>query len=427
MLKRKRRSNPWRVFFLLILVGSVFYINQFIVPNTPPLFIPTSTPTRSPGSYIAEAEAFLEDGKNNLAIKSYEEAIQSDPKNVGNFVIVSRLQIYQGDFENAITNAENALLLNPNNATAHALRGWALGFQGNYLLAIGAVTSALELEPNNASAHAIYAEILALQVNDGVGDLGTKDKAIEESRIAKDLAPTLLESYRARGLVLEITGNYQEAALEFEAAININPNIADLHLSLGRNYRYLQIYDKAVEEFNTANALNPSDYLPETYISRTYAAVGEYAKAIQYAQQAVVDKPEETWLYGNLGTMFYRNLQYRDAIDALSLAVRGGTTEDGQQIEGLPLDYGRVAEYYYIYGLSLARYGDCGEALQISQAILQGVPNDETAVFNAEEMVNICKEYTVNGTPTPMISETEPQETDLANEEDVEEENTPAE
>ncbi len=36
--------------------------------------------------------------------------------------------------------------------------------------------------------------------------------------------------------------------------------------------------------------------------------------------------------------------------------------------------------------------GECGEALQISQASQAGVPNDETAIFNANEMVNICSQ-----------------------------------
>ena len=51
-----------------------------------------------------------------------------------------------------------------------------------------------------------------------------------------------------------------------------------------------------------------------------------------------------------------------------------------------------MAEYYYTYGLSLARQGDCGEALQISQLLVQGVPNDETAVYNAEAIIEICQE-----------------------------------
>ena len=97
-------------------------------------------------------------------------------------------------------------------------------------------------------------------------------------------------------------------------------------------------------------------------------------------------------MYGNLGTMFYKNKQYTEAIASLRLAVKGGTSSDGAEVSGLPLAYDRIAEYYSTYGLALARMGECGEALQISQAIQAGVPSDETAVFNANEMVNICSQ-----------------------------------
>jgi len=73
------------------------------------------------------------------------------------------------------------------------------------------------------------------------------------------------------------SSNYEEAIREYEAAIAINPNLADLHLALGRNYRVLDIYDKAVEEFTRADALNPGDPTPDLYISRTYATLGQYA------------------------------------------------------------------------------------------------------------------------------------------------------
>ncbi|NPV55182.1 MAG: tetratricopeptide repeat protein [Anaerolineae bacterium] len=401
MSRRRKPVNFGRVLILLALIGGAVYFNQVIVPETPPLFIPTPTATRAPESYVTEAEALVQEGKLPQAIEAYQKAIQVDPKNAASYVVLSRLQIYAGDYAQALINAENALLLNPNNALALALRGYALGFQGNYLDGEGSLRQAIELEPNNAIAYAYLAEILGFQEQNGAGDLGTLDKAIDASRRAVELDANLLETHRARGLIYELTANYAEAAREFEAAIAQNANIADIHLALGRNYRALEQYDKAVEEFSRANALNPSDPLPDTYISRTYATVGEYAKAAQYAEQAIVDAPTDAYLYGNLGTMYYRNREYDKAIQSLTLAIRGGSAETGEEVVGLPLDYGRIAEYYSVFGLSLAKNSRCGEALQISQLLIQGVPNDETSIFNADEIVNICREILNTPQPTP--------------------------
>lgn len=407
MMRRRKRSNPWRIIVLALLVVAALYFNQVVVPATPPLFVPTPTPTRSPESFITDAENLLKEGKTQQAIQAYELAIQANPKNGTLFLTLARLQMSLGKYQEALTNAENALLLNPNNSMAHAVRGYALGLQEEYLNAVAALKRAIELEPNNAIAYAYYAEVLALQAQAGLGDLGTMDKAIDASRKAMELDPTALETHRARGLVLELTGNYTEAAREFEAAIAINPNVADLHLALGRNYRYLEQYDRAVEEFNYSNALNPADPLPDVYASRTYATVGEFAKAIQYAQQAVKDEPSNPYWHGNLGVMYARNLENESAVQALRLAVRGGTAEDGTPVEGLPLNYGRVAEYYSTYGLVLARTGNCREAIEISQALARGVPNDEISLFNAQEITTICKQMIENPpTPPPEATET---------------------
>lgn len=395
MNKRKKPIKIGRILFLAAIIGGLVYVNQVIVPATPPLFIPTSTPTRAPESYINEAQRLEGEGKYSQAINLFNQAVQSDPRNPATYISLARLLIYTGEYQEAIKNAENALLLNGNNSSAHAIRGWALGLSGDYLGAESSFNKALELDQNNADAYAYRAEVLANQTQAGTGTIGSLDKAVEASRNAQAIAPDTLSTHRARGVVLELTGNYADAAREFEQAIAINNNIADLHLALGRNYRYLEQYDKAVEEFNRANALNPGDSLPNFYISRTYAAIGEYAKAIQFAEQALKVDPTDPYMYGNLGTMYYKNLQYDDAIIPLRVAVSGGIAESGEEVKGLPLDYGRVAEYYYTFGLALAYLGQCGEALPISQTLLVGVKNDTVAVFNAREIINIC-----SGNPT---------------------------
>lgn len=400
MTRRRKPVNILRIFILVVLVGIVLYINQVVVPATPPLFINTPTPTRAPESYLSEAQNQAAQGKYNQAIQTYRQAIQANPKNSSAFLALAQIQVYTGAYKDAVGSAENALLINNNTAMAHGIRGWALSQLGEYLEAESSINRAIQIDKTNGILYAYLAELYALQYQTGQDPLGKVDKARAASRTAQELAPNTLETHRARGLVLEITANYEEAAREFAAAVAINSNIADLHLALGRNYRFLEQYVKAVEEFNRANALNPTDPLPNTYISRTYATLGDYAKAIQYAQQAIKVAPTDPFLYGNLGSMYYRNRMYNEAIDFLKLSVRGGTNASGTEVKGLPLSPGRVTEYYYIYGLTQARLGSCNEAVQISQMIIQGVPNDETAVFNAREITKICQGY-VLGTPTP--------------------------
>jgi tetratricopeptide (TPR) repeat protein len=411
MTRRHRRANPWFITFLIIAIGSFAYINLVIVPQTPPLFMPTSTATINPQSFTNDAASLEASGKTAKAMDAYQQAIQADPKNINNYLALAKLQINSGKYVEAQRNAENATLLNRSNALAQAILGWALAMQGDYLQAEAALNNALSLDPNNALAHAYYAEMLAMEVEQGKGQLGTLDKAAEESRKAVALDDTIVETHMARGKVLEMTSNYQEAADQYVAALAINNNIASLHLSLGVIY-YVNMdnYVQAVEEFTKAYALNPGDPMPNFYISRVYTKTGNYAKAAQYAEQALKDNPSDAMLQGNLGSMYYKTNDYENSILHLRLAIRGGTTTDGLVVQGIPLSNdARVMEFYARYGLALARVNQCAEAQQVAQAVTQILKDDETAVYNANEMIRICKEN-ITGTSTPTV-EAQPSQT----------------
>jgi tetratricopeptide (TPR) repeat protein len=172
-----------------------------------------------------------------------------------------------------------------------------------------------------------------------------------------------------------------------------------LNLYLGITYKALGEYDLAQEALLASYALNPADTVALTELSRAFFADGRYPQAAQYAEEAIKVKPQDATLHGNLGIVYYKMGDYAKAIPPLTLAVRGGMTEDGAAVEGIPLDYGRVEEYYWYLGFSQARSDRCSEAVPIFQALLTGVPNDEIAVYNATEGLAICAESI--GTPRP--------------------------
>jgi tetratricopeptide (TPR) repeat protein len=399
MNRRRKRPNWFRIILLSLLVLGAIYFNSFVLPNQAPLGVPTPTATRAVESYVSEAEQLFKQGKLIPAIDVYKQAVISQPDNPQIRIALARVQVFAGQYNDAVTSAGDAILLDPNNSMAYAVLAWAYDFQEDYLKAESNIKRALEIDPNNGLAHAYYVEILVDSYTGGTGSFDGVEKAIEESKVAIALAPETLETYRARGYILEATQNYEEAIREYQSAVVINPNIADLHLALGRNYRALQIYDKAVEEFTLAITLNPGDPTPFLLMSRTYATVGDWPKALQYAETAVTNNPIDTNLRGNLGVMYYRNALWPDAVDQLTLVVNGGFSEDGGQINAIQLiPDARIAEYYFTFGLVLAHLNRCGEALPVAQTIQAGVPADELAVAQATEIINLCQKN-LNATP----------------------------
>lgn len=399
MRKKRRKRNPWRIIFLLMIIVLVLYFQRVIVPTIPPPFIPTLTPTRSPASFVLEAESLFEGGKLGLAEEAYREAILIEPTEPQFHLDLARVQVFHEKLEEAEINARNALLLDPNLAKAHAVLAWVLDFKGgeDTLAARESIERAIELDANSALVRAYYAEILM--------DQGEYEEALEQARNAVQLDPNLLEAQRALGYVWERTANYERALESYQSALRINPNLTILHISAGDMYQALEFYNDARESYLYAVGLDPENTVPLTRIVNIYARDGQYGIASQYAADAARKDPENAYLHGNLGRMYYKNFQYPEAVQSLALAIHGGQTEDGVIVEGLPLDPGSttVVEFYSTYGLALAKIDNCDLAVQIFEALLIGVPDDEIAVFNATEGLSICSEDPVEATlePTP--------------------------
>lgn len=403
--KKRRRSNPWRVLLLLILVASAVYMWQFYIPTVPPLFIPTPTQTRSPASFVLEAESLFQVGRLAEAEASYLEAIAVNPKEVAYYIELARVRMFAGMYSEAETAARDALVIDPDSALAHAVLGWSIDFQASQeqdaairsellLTALTKTERAVELNPNLALVRAYYAEII---IDNSIADY---EKALEEAQLAIELDPTLLEPHRALAYVWELTGNQQLALESYQAAMQINPYLPRLHMDIGNMMRALGDMDGALQSYTRAVALAPTNTEPLTLIATLYAGIGEFGKASQYAKDAVDLDPANPHLHGNLGRMYYHNNVYKEAIIQFELAIRGGQAEAGVWVDGLPLDpaNSRVVEFYYTYGLALAKQGQCEVAVPIFEALLRGVPDNEIAVFNAQEGLILCEQFS---TPTP--------------------------
>lgn len=414
MQRRRKPINPLRIFVLVGLVAGALYVNQVVVPATPPLFIPTPTPTRAPETYLSEAQSLINGGKVNQAIATYEEAIKADPRNPATYITLARWQVLYGFYDKAIENIDNALLLNPDNALAKAVKGWILAKQGEFELAQVQLDSAIDQDPNNALAYAYRAELGIERIRNNRDDPTTQQKAIDDSQEAKKLGPDLLEVHRVRGLILEFTSQPEEAIKEYEAAVALNKNLADLHLALGRNYRLAGLTNQSVDSLMTAISLRPEDAEPYAELSTTYLNLGEFSKGLQYSEQAVKIDPSDPYLHGMLGTMYFKNLQYGEAVPPLRLAVRGGLTPEGVQVQPIPLNPTNnptSGVYYARYGIALANIGQCGEAVTVAQQLIQAAPGDENAAYNAQVVFDTCKEQVNNPLPEGTSEEETPETT----------------
>jgi len=409
MRQRRPRTNWFLVIVVLILIVIVTYVDRFILPTAQTPFMPTPTATRSPESYINEAQGLFDQGKLLQAIDTYSEAIRIQPDDPALYIALARVQIFAGKYDEALVNAENSLLLNNNNSMAAAVRGWALTYKLDYTNADDSLKNALRLDPNNGQAHAYTAFLYGKMYENNAGPyVDPIQTAIVESNTAISLAPNNLEAHWARAYILQLTSadNREQAVQQYLDAIQINSNIAEIHLELGVTYKALGVIDKALQEYTLATRLNPSSYLPELYSSRALASIGEYIQAEQYANAAVKNAPTDPDLRGNWGYMLYKTSAFLAANEQFTLAINGGTTTDGQNIQPVsPTSTDIwVAKYYYAYAISLAQTQHCSEMLLLTQKIRDYFRADQYAIPNAEYAEGLCTQSLK--TPSPQPSET---------------------
>jgi tetratricopeptide (TPR) repeat protein len=408
MRQRRPRINWFLVVIVVLLIAAITYVDRFILPTAQTPFLPTFTATRDPESYVTDAENLFAEGKLLQSIDAYMEAIQVKPDDASIYIALARVQIFAGKYAEALVNAENSLLLNPNNSMAHGVRAWALSQSGDYVAADDSLKEAVRLDPNNGIIQAYKAFLYGTMYENNAGPfIDPIAVAIQASKDAVTLAPNSLEAHWARAYILQLTANGEQAIQEYLLAIQINSNISEIHLELGVSYKGLGVIDKALEQYTLANTLNPSDIRPYLYSSRALVSIGEYAKAVQYAESAVANDPTNPYLRGNWGFMLYKNNDFPNALTQLSLAINGGTTEDGLKIQPQPLtaDDTRIAQYYYVYAILLARNNRCGEALPVTQLLISAVPDDADAAYNVTYVQQLCEENMGTPSPTPLATQ----------------------
>ncbi len=405
MRRRRRRSNPWLALALVALIAAGIYVERVIVPTVPPLFIPTPTPTRSPATFVLQGESLFAAGKLDQAEETYRQAISIDPQQAAFYVALARIQVFNGNFEAAASSAQDALLIDPNSAQAHAAYAWALDFIGgeeNLTKAREEIERALQIDPNSALSQAYLAEILMDSSPENYKE------ALDAAQRAVQIDANLMEAHRALGYVWERTATYDLAKQSYEAALRINPNLAILHISMGGMLLNEGDTNGAISSYLQASQLAPTTVEPLRLIAQAYARVGDFGKASQYAETAVGLRPADPRLHGDLGRMYYKNNDIDQAVVELGLAVRGGTSAGGVAVQPVPWDAARAStvEFYWTYGLAMAKSGQCGQAVEIFQALLREVREDTVAVENVTQGMVLCGVLQPSATPRPGVTPT---------------------
>ncbi len=166
-------------------------------------------------------------------------------------------------------------------------------------------------------------------------------KADRASRRALELAPGLAEAYVSRGFTLSLSRRYEEAELEFEAAIRLNPNLFDGYY----------------------------------YYARSSFASGDIAHSAELFGKAGEVRQED---FQSL-ILQAQSLRMLKRFDEYHRAQREGIRRAEQMLTLNPCD-GRALS---IGSMALFHEGQWARALEWSQRSLELYPDDLSALINA--------------------------------------------
>lgn len=261
--------------------------------------------------------ALLEQGKLEEAAASYEAALEHNREDVGAYINLAYVRKEQGRFDEAEKYLQDALVINPNEFDANFLLGSVAKVQARYDEAIQHLRSALRVQPH--AVH-VYMELCPLLVRCGrrdeakdclrqgiavnestavqsqllffLGDLLLKERQFAEAEecFRKVLAAgsVFAELRLNLGLALEGLGKFDDASIEFQAALQLKDKYLEAMCSLARIDLLRQKFENALSKYELAHAWAPdsAEVLcgianALTSLKRFQEAIVQYDRALQ--------------------------------------------------------------------------------------------------------------------------------------------------
>ena len=162
--------------------------------------------------------------------------------------------------------------------------------------AIKLFEQAVATDPNFAVAYAELARAYSIKAR-FFAPVPEKKKLNEEAEVdvekALELNPNLAEGYFARGLILWTPYKrfpHEQAVQAYKRALELNPNLDEAHHQLGFVYLHIGLLDKGWQEIQRALAINPSNSLARYRLGVIDMCRGKYEEAFQIFNSTPLEK-----------------------------------------------------------------------------------------------------------------------------------------
>jgi tetratricopeptide (TPR) repeat protein len=184
--------------------------------------------------------------------------------------------------------------------------------------------------------------------------------------------PDSWRTHQLRGEGDALKGDYNDAAKEFQAALQMKSDSAELYEALGELYLDNHSEADAEKELHTAVTLDPSRSRALYLLGRLYVQQRNNEKAVPFLQSALRLQPDFAEASSLLGTALMRLGRYADAVPNLNNAAQ--VDHYGNVHYQLYVAYKRLGDMA-LAQKALARSQDIRRSsLEHDQAVIMGAP-----------------------------------------------------
>lgn len=153
--------------------------------------------------------------------------------------------------------------------------------------AIQLFEQATNVEPRYALAYAGMADCYSFLYQYWESTEANRQQAERASRRALELDPDLAEAHLSYGLAASLSKRFDDAEKEFEMALKLSPRLFEAYYYYARTCFIQGKYEDAMRLYEEASAVNPEDYQSKMLITSVYRALKRPDKVIESAREGL--------------------------------------------------------------------------------------------------------------------------------------------
>jgi protein O-GlcNAc transferase len=317
---------------------------------------------------FAQAWSFHQAGSYSQAEQLYRQALRADPTHADSWCFLGAAVQAQGKVAEAEMCFRRAAQLLPDHPSALNCLGVVLAQQGKHQEAGNIFQELVQRQPRDSGAFnnlglvraqegrwheavAHYRQALAIQPD---FDMAQKNLThalqmvgqLNQGQGPLDPMQRQANFHNDKGVELAKQGLFDEAATEFERALQLKPTDAKAHSNLGNIYYYRGNYDDAIDRYRRAVELKPDYCEAHSNLGNLLLLKGRADEALASCREAVRINPNFPGAYLNLGNALREKAQAEDSVAAYRevLRLEPESPDAHSNLAGLFTDQGDIEQ-----------------------------------------------------------------------------------